>query len=91
MAHFVQELVEKYEVAYENARKRPEDDTMDAVSKEPLNLIVCLAELYNFGVISCVLVYDIIRQLFKETIGELEAELLLKILRRTSSRASAHD
>lgn len=91
VAHFVQELVEKYEVAYENARKRPEDDTMDAVSKEPLNLIVCLAELYNFGVISCVLVYDIIRQLFKETIGELEAELLLKILRLSGQQLRQDD
>ncbi len=84
-------MVVKYETAYKGAAKKSLGEAVDTVSKEPLNLIVCLAELYNFEVISCVLVYDIVRQLLKENIGELEVELLLKILRRMSPEGPLHD
>lgn len=48
--------------------------------KECLNLVVLLSELYNFQVISCVLVYDVIRSLLA-TLNEFDVELLLKIAR----------
>lgn len=46
-----------------------------------MNLIVLISELYNFQVISCVLVYDLIRDLLSEDISELGVELLLKVTR----------
>lgn len=49
--------------------------------KECSNLIVLLSELYNFQVISCVLVFDIIRGLLDHNISEFNVELLLKIVR----------
>lgn len=46
-----------------------------------MNLIVLISELYNFQVISCVLVYDIIRNLLERDLSELGVELLLRIVR----------
>jgi len=53
----------------------------EVIGKESLNLVVCIAELYNLEAVSCILIYDIIRELLREGMGELEVELLLKILR----------
>jgi nucleolar MIF4G domain-containing protein 1 len=44
------------------------------------NLVSLLAQLYNFQVISCNLIYDFIR-LFLEEITETSAELVLKVMR----------
>lgn len=48
--------------------------------KECTNLVVLISELYNFQVISCVLVYDLIK-LFISDLNELNVELLLKVIR----------
>ncbi|KIM20855.1 hypothetical protein M408DRAFT_81406 [Serendipita vermifera MAFF 305830] len=83
-AHFVQEAVKAYESAYENAATQQQDASdanADIGGKDAQNLLVCIAELYNFEVVSCVLMYDIVRALLKQRVGELEVELLLKILR----------
>lgn len=57
-------------------------------SKQAQNLIAFLSELYNFGVIACGVVYDLVR-LFIERgqkgLGELEVELLSKIVKRGSN------
>ncbi len=60
-------------------------ETPDA-SKEGLNLLVLVAELYNAGVISSRLIYDLVRSFVEggreeEVMGEREVEGLLKILR----------
>jgi len=49
--------------------------------KECSNLIVLISELYNFQVISSILVFDIIRVLLHEATAEFNVELLLKIVR----------
>ena len=49
--------------------------------KECSNLLVLVSELYNFQVISSVLVFDIIRALLKGDLTEFQVELLLKLLR----------
>lgn len=49
--------------------------------KECMNLILLISELYNVHVISCVLVYDLIRDLLAGGVTELNVELLLKITR----------
>jgi len=66
-ACLVQTLIERFDVVYgENG-------------KEASNLIVFLGELYNFGVVGCTLVYDLIR-MFLEGMTEVDTELLLKII-----------
>jgi len=51
------------------------------LGKECSNLVVLFSELYNFQVISCILVYDIIRGLLDGDLSEFKVELLLKLLR----------
>lgn len=53
-------------------------------SKECENLIAFLAELYNFQVIACVLVYDLVKLFIDSGLGELDVELLVKIVRSES-------
>ncbi|KAG8803249.1 suppressor of glycerol defect [Serendipita sp. 398] len=80
-AYFVQEIVTAYDNVYQMTEERTTQIGEDPIGKESLNVIVCIAELYNFEVISYVLMYDIIRQLITKNMGELEVELLLKVLR----------
>lgn len=54
-------------------------------SKECENLVAFLAELYNFQVVACVLVYDLIREFIDSGLEELEVELLVKIVKRAFS------
>lgn len=43
--------------------------------------MVLLCELYNFQVIACILVYDLVRSLLDGVVTEMDVEILLKILR----------
>jgi nucleolar MIF4G domain-containing protein 1 len=59
----------------------PDQDEPDTQGKECANLIVLLSELYNFQVISSILVFDIIRELLNGQLTEFDVELLLKLVR----------
>ncbi|KAJ2467560.1 suppressor of glycerol defect [Coemansia sp. RSA 2322] len=92
VAFLVQRLMEEFETFFkrgllESANgsdmslvKLPSEGEQLSSGKECQNLCVFLAELYNFQVISCQLVYDVIRMCI-EDINEFTAELLLKIIR----------
>ncbi|KAF8501675.1 hypothetical protein F5888DRAFT_1259735 [Russula emetica] len=84
-AFFVQNVVSSYEHHYSvlssATAAAAHDATSDPLGKECSNLMVLLSELYNFQVISCVLVYDIIRNLLSAELTEFVVELLLKLLR----------
>ena len=95
-AFFVQSVVSSYERHYA-ALSDPElsggDQALDAGGsggKEASNLVVLLTELYNFQVVSCVLVYDIIRSLLDGDLKEFDVELLLKMTRSGFSTAITH-
>jgi nucleolar MIF4G domain-containing protein 1 len=80
----VQNVVSSYELHYSvlsSVTAAAHDATNDPLGKECSNLIVLLSELYNFQVISCVLVYDIFRNLLSADLTEFIVELLLKFLR----------
>jgi len=79
----VQNVVSSYEHHYNvTASTSAADGAMtDPAGKECSNLIVLLSELYNFQVISCVLIYDMIRTLLSTELSEFVVELLLKLLR----------
>lgn len=53
-------------------------------SKECENIIAFLAELYNFSVVACVLVYDLVKMFIDTGLEELEVELLVKVVKRES-------
>ncbi|KAF7316744.1 MIF4G/MA4-domain-containing protein [Mycena chlorophos] len=90
-AHFVQSVVSAYEQHYENLGT-PDPTVPDAPTpKECSNLIVLVSELYNFQVISCVLVYDIIRGLLETELTEYNVDLLLKIVRNSGQQLRQDD
>lgn len=71
-------------------------ETPDA-SKESLNLLVLIAELYNAQAISAKLIYDLIRGFIESgsteqgVLGEREVEGLLKVLKSESLLQAAAD
>jgi nucleolar MIF4G domain-containing protein 1 len=75
----VTELITKYERQYNELLSSNGD--RDESGKECSNLLVLLSELYMFQVISCVIVFDVIRDLLKGDFHETEVELLLKLVR----------
>ncbi|KAI5846467.1 hypothetical protein DFP73DRAFT_623875, partial [Morchella snyderi] len=86
-AHVVQRIVENFDVHYQktNGIENPALGT-----KECTNLMSFLAELYNFQVVGCGLVFDFIR-LFLGEITELNTELLLKIVRNSGTQLRQDD
>lgn len=64
---------------YYSSNEEKTGDTL--IRKECSNLITLLGDLYTFGVISCNLIYDIIRKLLDGDIMESDVELLLKLTR----------
>ena len=76
----MQNVVTSYDRHYKTIASADEAIT-DTAGKECSNLIVLLSELYNFQVISCVLIYDMIRTLLSTELSEFVVELLLKLLR----------
>lgn len=79
-AHFVQTLVGRFQSS------RLAGDG----SKECTNLITLLSFLYTFNVISCVLIYDVIRQSI-ESLNEIDVEVLLRILRICGAQMRSDD
>lgn len=49
-------------------------------ARETKNLLTLILELYNFQVLSCVIVYDIVRELIAK-LDEHGVELLLRVIR----------
>ena len=80
----MQRVVSSYEHHYSALESATASDASGQPSgKECSNLIVLLSELYNFQVISCILIYDIIRNILSAELTEYVVELLLKLLRST--------
>jgi nucleolar MIF4G domain-containing protein 1 len=78
-AHFVQTLVLSYEQHY--GKLSSTTDVTEPEGKECSNLLVLISELYNFQVISSILVFDVIRALLAGDLTEFNVELLLKVVR----------
>jgi nucleolar MIF4G domain-containing protein 1 len=92
VAHFVQHVVSSYERYYTSTQTTHlGGDSLDhqadrqletsTLGKECSNLVALLSELYNFQVISSILIFDIIRDLLENDLSEFAVELLLKIVR----------
>ncbi|KAI9483724.1 MAG: hypothetical protein EXX96DRAFT_152735 [Benjaminiella poitrasii] len=84
-AHFVQTLIETFEKEYnkcKDAITRDDEESEEGHegSKETKNLLTLVLELYNFQVLSCVIVYDLVRILIAN-LDEFSVELLLRIIR----------
>ncbi|KAI9010934.1 hypothetical protein CLU79DRAFT_839498 [Phycomyces nitens] len=94
-AHFVQTLIEAFEKNYNTCRQaiaNNEDggDEGPEGSKESKNLLTLTIELYNFQVISSVLIFDLVR-LFISQLDEQSVEHLLKIIKVCGPQMRADD
>ncbi|KAK0204844.1 hypothetical protein DFS33DRAFT_1373461 [Desarmillaria ectypa] len=91
-AYFVQTLVSSYEKHHQTIGSDPSTEVEEETKgKECSNLIVLLSELYNFQVISCILVFDIIRGILERKFSEFNVELLLKMLRSSGQQLRQDD
>lgn len=77
-AHLVQTIIERFDQVYPEA------------GKDGINLIVFLSELYNFGVVGCGLIYDLIR-MFLEKLDDYDTELLLKLIQNSGQQLRQDD
>ena len=81
-AHFLHTLVMRYKNPTSNpAPAATIYETPDA-SKESLNLLTLVAELYNVGVVGPKLIYDLIREFIDNDLHETDVEGLLKLVKR---------
>ena len=89
-AHVIQTLVLKYNaLAIQLTGTQQEEEQ---AGKQPLNMLTLIAELYNFQVISCRLIYDLVRGFIEHLVPQEEGatgvefpvEGLLKVLRGES-------
>ncbi|KAJ2783267.1 suppressor of glycerol defect [Coemansia javaensis] len=103
VAHLVQKLMEEFEQQFaqgladfragqdQEAKDGDDDDgAAGGAGKECQNLCVFVAELYNFQIISCQLVYDVIRLCIQD-VNEFTAELLLKLIRTSGLQLRKDD
>lgn len=92
-AQVIQRIVELFDAHYARAAallpEGPASATTD-ISKETSNLIMLLSEMYNFQVVGSNLIFDYIRQ-FLGKLSELNAELLLKIIRTSGPQLRQDD
>ncbi|EPY53339.1 eIF4 binding protein [Schizosaccharomyces cryophilus OY26] len=84
-AYLLQSLVDEFLRLYKSKEKEPLSS-----HKETSNLVVFFVELYNFQLVSCILVYDFVR-LFLKSLTELNVELLLKIVRNCGNQLRSDD
>jgi nucleolar MIF4G domain-containing protein 1 len=92
-AQAIQRVVELFDEHYVRATNAVQDGPAAATtdsSKETSNLIMLLSEMYNFQVVGGNLIFDYIRQ-FLGKLSELNAELLLKIIRTSGPQLRQDD
>ncbi|KAK0193837.1 hypothetical protein F5146DRAFT_1101683 [Armillaria mellea] len=91
-AYFIQTLVSSYEKHHQTISSDPSTEVEEETNgKECSNLIVLLSELYNFQVISCILIFGIIRGILESKFSEFNVELLLKMLRSSGQQLRQDD
>ncbi|CCD27054.1 Sgd1p NDAI_0J01620 [Naumovozyma dairenensis CBS 421] len=82
-AHFIQTVVETFLKSYKTQLSmldtQKDDNEPTVLPKECNNIVTLLAYSYNFGFISCRLIYDLVR-MFVEDPNEFTTELLLRIV-----------
>lgn len=99
-AYFLQNVVRDYERHHSEladsgsaapAETQPQVQEQETRGKECSNLMVLLSELYNFQVISSILVFDLVRQLLEDDLSEFNVELLLKLMRNSGQQLRQDD
>jgi len=90
-AHVIQTVTEQFEICYSTSEENATStEAVNDTGKKANNLMGLLLELYNFGVISSVLIFGLIR-IFVAEMNELNTELLLKVVRNSGSQLRQDD
>lgn len=76
-SHIAEAAIQRFLDTYEVQKEAGEDEQG---SKTCLNLVTFLAYMYNIRVLSCVVVYDLVRE-FIAKLSPLDVELLLRVLK----------
>ncbi|RCK62909.1 Suppressor of glycerol defect protein 1 [Candida viswanathii] len=79
-AHFIQTVIEKFEEYNKESSK----------TKEASNIISLLSSVYLFQLVSCKLLYDIIKELISN-LDENNADLLLRLIRNSGNQMRSDD
>lgn len=79
-AHFIQTVIEKFETYNKESTK----------TKESSNIISLLSSVYLFQLISCKLLYDMIKELINN-LDENNADLLLRLIRNSGNQMRSDD
>lgn len=85
-AQLIQQAAERFRGFYAQVA----NDAPQGASKETSNLITFLAQTYNFRFIGCKLIFDYVRLLL-DHLSELNAELLLRIVRMAGQNLRKDD
>lgn len=86
-AQLTERAVERFDTYYSSSSSTKTEGTE---SKELANLVSLFSQLYNFSIISCDLIYDLLRT-FLSTLTETHTELLLRIVRSCGSQLRQDD
>ncbi|TMW65244.1 hypothetical protein Poli38472_009411 [Pythium oligandrum] len=86
------ESVDKLKAAAQDASNTGDDDEENdlTASKEPANLLLLVAMLYNFGVVQCTLIYDLFRR-FVDQFSVVEIELIHQLLKSCGHQLRSDD
>ncbi|KAG1709249.1 hypothetical protein DVH05_019895 [Phytophthora capsici] len=96
---FVEKMVRKLIDSVEEEKKQlsesadtqhNEDDDSGRTSKVPVNLLLFVVMLYNFGVVHCTLVYDLFRS-FVDSFSSTDIELIHQLLKIGGAQLRADD
>lgn len=85
-AQLIQQTADRFRTHYDKVSS----DASRDISKQTSNLITFLAQTYNFQFIRCNLIFDYVRLLL-EDLSELNAELLLRIVRMAGQNLRRDD
>ncbi|GMF20349.1 unnamed protein product [Phytophthora lilii] len=83
--------LEKKQLSESVGNQHGEDEDDDGrTSKEPVNLMLFVMMLYNFGVVHCTLVYDLFRS-FVDSFSSTDIELIHQLLKIGGAQLRADD
>jgi nucleolar MIF4G domain-containing protein 1 len=91
--HFLQTAITRYTTTLAAAQSHsatPLNGDIEDPGKQPLNILTLVSELYNFQVVGCLLIYDLVKGFIQDlgTLGfkgEFAVEGVLRVLRCESS------
>lgn len=87
---FVLDMVDSIKTASSAAAAVANEDDETTTSREPVNLLLFVCMLYNFGVVHCTLVYDLFRS-FVDSFSAIEIELIHQLLKACGTQLRSDD